>query len=120
MKNYIKLIRVKHWIKNLLVFLPIFFSANLFNLELAKVAFIAFVIFCCTSSVIYIINDMSDIEKDKLHPIKKLRPLASGKVTKKQAYVVLIILVNGISIYESKKYWGIHNTLNLYSIEYYV
>ena len=93
MKNYIKLIRVKHWIKNLLVFLPIFFSANLFNLELAKVAFIAFVIFCCTSSVIYIINDMSDIEKDKLHPIKKLRPLASGKVTKKQAYVVLIILV---------------------------
>ncbi|MBQ6498054.1 MAG: UbiA prenyltransferase family protein [Bacilli bacterium] len=92
MKKYIKLIRVKHWIKNLLVFLPIFFSINIFNMDLLKISFLAFVVFCCTSSIVYIINDMSDIEKDRLHPIKKLRPLASGEVSKKQARIVLVIL----------------------------
>ena len=92
MKEYIKLIRVKHWLKNSLVLLPIFFNMNIHNIKYSKVLILAFLIFCITSSIIYIINDISDIEKDKLHPIKKFRPLASGKITKKNALITLVLI----------------------------
>ena len=92
MKNYIKLIRAKHWLKNGLIFLPLFFSINLFKCELLGNCFIAFMIFSFTASIVYVINDINDIEKDRLHPIKKKRPLASGVITKKQAIITTIIL----------------------------
>lgn len=91
-KNYIKLIRVKHWLKNGLVFLPIFFSSNIFNINLLLTSVLAFFIFSFTSSIVYVINDMNDIEKDKLHPVKKNRPLASGAVSIPMARVVIVIL----------------------------
>ena len=92
MKEYLKLIRIKHWLKNGLVFLPIFFSTNLFETQLLVQSIIAFLIFSFTSSIIYVFNDITDIEKDKLHEIKKKRPLASGKISKWNAYIVIIIL----------------------------
>ena len=92
MNKYIKLIRVKHWLKNFLVFLPIFFSLNLFNINYIILTTLAFIVFCFTSSIVYILNDISDIEKDKLHPVKKFRPLASGEISKKKAYIVIGIL----------------------------
>lgn len=98
MKKYIKLIRAKHWLKNGLIFLPIFFGLNLFNLNYFLTCLLAFIVFCFTSSIVYILNDMSDIEKDKLHPVKKFRPLASGEVSKKQAYNVMILLAIVIAI----------------------
>lgn len=98
MKKYIKLIRAKHWLKNGLIFLPIFFSLNLFNLNYFLTGLLAFIVFCFTSSIVYILNDMSDIEKDKLHPVKKFRPLASGEVSKKQAYIVMLLLAIVIAI----------------------
>lgn len=91
-KNYIKLIRVKHWLKNGLVFLPIFFSSNIFNINLLLTSVLAFFIFSFTSSIVYVVNDMSDIEKDKLHPVKKNRPLASGAISIPMARVVIVIL----------------------------
>ena len=93
MKNYLKLIRVKHWLKNFLVVLPLFFSINLFNTNLIYKCIIAFIIFSFSSSIVYIINDLSDLEKDKLHPIKKYRPLASNKISKKNAISIIIILI---------------------------
>ena len=104
-KNYIKLIRVKHWIKNLLIFLPLIFSKNLFNSDLFFKSLLAFIIFCFTSSVVYIINDISDIEKDKLHPDKKKRPLPSGKISISSAWIVCAVLVTiiiAIMIFVSK------------------
>jgi len=92
MKNYLKLIRVKHWLKNGLVFLPIFFSINILNTSYLATCLLAFIIFSFSSSIIYVINDMNDIEKDKLHPVKKNRPLASGAISVKQAKVVIGIL----------------------------
>ena len=83
MKNYLKLIRVKHWLKNFLVVLPLFFSINLFNTNLIYKCIIAFIIFSFSSSIVYIINDLSDLEKDKLHPIKKYRHLHQIKYLKK-------------------------------------
>lgn len=93
MKNYLKLIRVKHWLKNFLVVLPLFFSINLFNTNLIYKCILAFVIFSFSSSIVYIINDLSDLEKDKLHPIKKYRPLAANKISKKNAISIIIILI---------------------------
>lgn len=92
-KNYLKLIRVKHWLKNFIIFLPLFFSINLFEKNMLINSLIAFFIFSFTASVVYVINDINDIEKDKLHPIKKNRPLASGAITKRNAYVVAFLLV---------------------------
>ena len=92
-KNYLKLIRVKHWMKNGMVFLPLFFSINLLNGNLLINSIIAFFAFSFTASIVYVINDINDIEKDKLHPIKKKRPLASGVISKKNAYITIAVLV---------------------------
>ena len=73
--------------------LPLFFSINLFNTNLIYKCIIAFIIFSFSSSIVYIINDLSDLEKDKLHPIKKYRPLASNKISKKNAISIIIILI---------------------------
>ena len=92
MKEIIKLIRVKHWLKNFLIFVPLFFSINLFNKELLLNSIIGFFIFCITSSIVYILNDIKDLEKDKKNPLKMKRPLASGKVSLKTATVIIAVL----------------------------
>lgn len=92
MKKYLKLIRVKHWLKNGLVFLPIFFSINIFNKDYFLTTILAFFIFSLTSSIVYVINDINDIEKDKKHPIKKNRPLASGAISIKNAYITILVI----------------------------
>ncbi|MCI8569521.1 MAG: UbiA prenyltransferase family protein [Bacilli bacterium] len=98
MKNYIKLIRVKHWLKNFLIFLPAFFSINIFNKSYIATCSLGFLVFCFASSIIYILNDINDIEKDRLHPVKKYRPLASNAISKKQAYFIIILLIFIISM----------------------
>jgi decaprenyl-phosphate phosphoribosyltransferase len=92
MKHVIKLLRVKQWIKNLFVFLPLFFAGEFLNTSLLIDALLAFFAFSFTSSIIYILNDHKDIEKDKLHPIKKDRPLANGDISKKNALLLLVSL----------------------------
>lgn len=92
MKECIKLMRVHHYIKNLLVFVTIACSGQLFSVQkLYKVA-LGFVAFCAVSSVIYIINDMRDVERDRNHPQKKNRPLAAGTVSLKVAGILALCL----------------------------
>ena len=90
--KYLKLIRVKHWIKNLLIFIPLICSGFI-NIDNVLNLIIGFFSFSFMSSFIYIINDIKDIEKDKLHPRKKKRPLPSGKINKKRAIIIAIILL---------------------------
>ena len=100
-KLYLKLIRVKHYIKNLLIFLPLIFSMQFYNIDIVVKTFIVFIIFSIVFSIVYIINDINDKDKDKKHPKKCNRPIASGEVTLKEAYgliVFLIILIIFISI----------------------
>ncbi len=82
--NYSKLIRLEQWYKNIIVFAPLLFSSDTYPIHMMFVAFLGF---SCVSSVTYIFNDWMDREKDRLHPIKKERPLASGKIRPKQATV---------------------------------
>ena len=93
MIKYIKLLRVKHYIKNLLVFLPLFFGGAIFDIPKLINTAIGFVCFCLISSSIYIWNDYKDIEKDKKHPTKKNRPLASGQISKKTALIIMLMCI---------------------------
>jgi len=76
----LKAIRPRQWVKNIAVFAPIVFTGQLFNQQLFFITFEAFIIFCLLSSGSYLINDVLDVSRDKLHPFKKLRPIASGKI----------------------------------------
>jgi len=91
--KYLKLLRVEQWVKNLFVFLPLFFSGNITNHDLFIKSIFAFFIFSFAASSIYIINDYSDIDSDRKHPEKKNRPLASGAISKTTALVFLIGLL---------------------------
>ena len=103
-KDYISLMRVKHYIKNILIFFPLVFSGNLFNVKLLEKSFFAFIAFSLAASLVYILNDIHDCEKDKLHPTKCQRPIASGRVSKKEAYclstmlLILVILINELLV----------------------
>ncbi len=100
MRQYLKLLRVRHYIKNVLVFLPMFFGGVIFEERRILNAFLGFIAFSFLSSVVYIINDYRDIEKDRKHSTKKFRPLASGAVSKRSAVIcaaILFIVVIGIS-----------------------
>ncbi|HDT13506.1 MAG TPA: decaprenyl-phosphate phosphoribosyltransferase, partial [Candidatus Aminicenantes bacterium] len=86
----LKALRAQQWIKNLFIFGPLLFSQNLSNGPLLYLAFRAFVAFCMISSAQYIFNDIRDLEEDRSHPIKSLRPLASGRMKMGLAVALLI------------------------------
>ncbi len=88
MKKYLKLMRVKHYIKNILVFLPFIFSGQFFKPFYLVRAVVGFFAFCLLSSAIYIFNDIRDVERDRLHPTKKNRPIANGSISKRAAYLL--------------------------------
>lgn len=93
MKAYFKLLRVEQWVKNLFVFIPLFFSGKIFETTQLFETIFSFIIFSFTASSIYIINDYSDIESDRVHPEKCRRPLASGAISVGRAKLVLVGLV---------------------------
>ncbi len=118
-KNIFTLIRPQQYVKNLFIFLPLFFAGQITNIELLVNAFIAFVAFSIFASAIYILNDYQDIEEDRQHPKKKYRPLASGSISKKDAiYIIIIFSIVGISLmtalsFQAVSILGIYITLNI-------
>jgi len=92
MVKYIELIRIKHWIKNILILLPLFFSQS-FQIEHIMNSFIGFLSFSFISSFVYVINDIRDVDKDRNHPRKKNRPIASGAISSKKALGIAIIIL---------------------------
>lgn len=90
MKKYLKLLRTQHYLKNLLVFIPIFFNQTLFSGKFIN-ALLGFFAFCMISSAVYIINDIKDVEKDRHHPTKRFRPIASGAVNVQKAKTIGIV-----------------------------
>ncbi len=91
-KQYLILFRIPQWIKNLFVFVPLIFSQNLFKGDYFIKTLHGFLLFCLTSSVVYVINDIIDIEADRAHPEKQKRPLASGKISKKSGIISSVVL----------------------------
>jgi 4-hydroxybenzoate polyprenyltransferase len=81
MKSYIALLRIPQYLKNLFIFLPLFFARHIQDPERLFKVFLAFLGFCLVTSSVYIFNDLCDIEEDKQHPKKKYQPLPAGRIT---------------------------------------
>ena len=97
LKSLLKTMRPHQWTKNVFIFTALIFDEKLFKpLPLAR-TMAAFVLFCLTSSAVYLINDVADIDKDRQHPTKRLRPLASGELKPSVAIAAAVALV-GISL----------------------
>lgn len=90
--SILKLLRPTHYIKNLFVLLPLFFSAQITNNLLLWNAILAFVSFCLVASSVYIFNDIYDLEEDRIHPEKITRPIASGAISISLASMLDLIL----------------------------
>lgn len=92
MFDYIKLSRVPQWIKNLFVFVPLLFSRHIFDSAYVLTVFSGFLLFCLVSSLVYVINDIIDAEADRSHAVKKNRPIASGRISKRNAVIYAVVL----------------------------
>lgn len=91
----LKLMRPKQWIKNFAVFAAIVFTGQLFNSPAFFKVVIAFIVFCGLSSAVYVINDIFDIQKDRMHPFKRFRPLANGDLSIIYALFIFLVLCLG-------------------------
>lgn len=112
--DYVNLIRARQWYKNLVIFLALFFVAQLFNGELVLLTLLGFVALCLASSFNYIINDLIDLPQDKLNPEKKHRPLASGVISKPAAITLAIILLAlSLTLSYSLEKWFFYSVVGL-------
>ena len=88
----IESLRPNQWIKNLSLFAAAILTGQLFTPAVFNASLLAFISFCALSSSSYLINDLLDIDKDRLHPVKKYRPLARGAISKNDAIIFAILL----------------------------
>ncbi|MBI1293106.1 decaprenyl-phosphate phosphoribosyltransferase [bacterium] len=93
LKAFLLCLRPKQWTKNLLLFAGIVFAKRWTELDLVINVILAFVVFCALSGVVYITNDIADVEKDREHPKKRLRPIASGAISPKVAATGALVLL---------------------------
>jgi 4-hydroxybenzoate polyprenyltransferase len=91
-KQYLKLIRASHWIKNIFLFVPLVYSKKLFIWDDLSLTLLGFMAFNFASSIVYVLNDIVDKDRDSLHPKKRLRPIPAGDISVKEAYVVILVL----------------------------
>lgn len=93
---YIFVLRPFHWIKNLLVFTPVFFAKEIFVFDKALLSLYVFLVFCLSASAAYIVNDLVDKNRDKLHNKKRFRPIASGRIGTKKAIAIFLFLAAAV------------------------
>jgi 4-hydroxybenzoate polyprenyltransferase len=86
----LRLLRPKQWTKNLLLFAALLFARKLLDPTAFATACLAFVSFCLASSSVYVVNDLVDVERDRLHPEKRDRPIASGRVGRGAALALAV------------------------------
>lgn len=118
MKNYISLMRPKHYLKNALIFFPLIFSGLTFENKNFLSCLLAFIAFSLAASTIYIINDIRDKEKDRNHEKKKNRPIASGNVSIPSAIVFAFILLIVSFIFQFLAVGKITHSSYLYILVY--
>ena len=119
--NYIstifRLIRIKNWIKNILILVPIFFSSIFFSKNVLIGLIDLFLLLSFSSSIIYILNDLIDINEDKKDLIKKKRPIASGEISKNNAIIISAILFFTLIVY---LFYKNNSVLNLILVTYFL
>lgn len=90
----LKLLRPRQWIKNFALFTALILGGQLFEIDAFTQVSLGFISFCLLTSSTYIVNDILDLKKDKLHPFKKARPIASGKIGVREAIVIFIVILS--------------------------
>lgn len=119
LRNIIKAMRPKQWVKNIFIFAGIVFDRKLGNFEALSATILGAILFSLLASAIYIVNDISDIKEDRLHPTKKNRPIASGELPLSWAWAIALILfaIVFVSAFQLSKTFllvcGIYAVLNL-------
>ena len=91
--NLLRLVRPRQWVKNLAIFAAIVFTGELFDPPVVGKVILGFFVFCGLASATYIINDIFDVKKDRLHPFKKFRPIAHGDIPVPFAATIAVILI---------------------------
>jgi 4-hydroxybenzoate polyprenyltransferase len=89
----IRAVRPRQWIKNLVIFAALIFANQLDDPMAVWLVFQTFLVFCVTTSAVYLLNDVFDIERDKLHPFKSKRPIASGLIPERSATIIALGLI---------------------------
>lgn len=122
-RHIITLIRPHQWLKNLFVFTPLFFDRHATDWNYVWPCIVAFMAFCLAASGIYCLNDILDAEADRQHPVKRMRPVACGAVSKRTAYTTMCIvwitafaLVVGGRLYSGNMQNWLIGTLLLYIV----
>jgi len=93
-RDVLKQIRCHQWVKNSFLFIPAFFAGAIFDLQNIFLLALGFFAFSMGASTIYVINDLRDVEKDRQHPKKKFRPIASGRISVTAARLLLLITLS--------------------------
>ena len=91
-RSWVRLLRPTHWIKNLIVFIPLFFAGGLPEAAVFTNVLLSFFSFCLVASAVYVLNDLMDVENDRKHPTKRARPIAAGEISERVAAVTCIVL----------------------------
>jgi 4-hydroxybenzoate polyprenyltransferase len=91
----IRTIRPHQWVKNVFVLAPVVFAKEIFDATLLEHATVAFLVFCLLAGAVYTMNDLADIEADQRHPLKRYRPIPSGRVPVPVARLLAAVLVIG-------------------------
>ena len=103
---YLQILRPTHWVKNTFVLAPLLFSREFQYSSQCMKALLATVSFCLISSAVYIFNDICDRQEDQQHPKKKNRPLAGGKISAREAWILILILaLLGIAVAVVSNIW---------------
>jgi 4-hydroxybenzoate polyprenyltransferase len=98
-RSILQALRPIQWIKNLSLFAAVILNGQLFNFPIFTKSLLGFLVFCFLSSSSYLINDLVDVEKDRLHPVKKFRPIARGELSESNAiFIAFILLFLGLFI----------------------
>ena len=90
-RHIIKVARPTHWIKNIFVFLPVFFGGALLNTTEVVAAALTFMSFSLAACAVYCLSGITDVDADRAHPVKCKRPIASGAITIPQAYGMMTV-----------------------------
>lgn len=95
---YMELMRPMQWVKNLLVFSPIFFAHQVFNFGTLTNGVLAFIVFSLFASAVYVMNDLADADLDRAHPRKRSRPIARGAINETKAVAFIVMLLAAATI----------------------
>ena len=98
LRHFVRLARPGHWVKNVIVLFPVFFALRMTDRQAWGVSALAALAFCFASSAAYILNDIRDRQRDRLHPRTKDRPLASGQVSVRAALAEAVVFLAACAI----------------------